>query len=435
MKAKFYLRKSSEKSIINFEFRSGTKIKFRPSTGFKINNVKDWDSVKQRMKIPSANYNANLINSKLSEFDNLLSNLIYKNGELGVSLESVSSAFYSVFDLDGKSSRKFQNDCFKVELEAGNSSKDFLLYYEWFLDFYSKNNSPYSKKLLTKGTLNTLRSSMNVIKGFVHHKNLKKLYFDDINRNFYNDFNNYLTYEKKYTKNYIGTVIQKLKTVMGYAHDEDKHTNLEYKKNYFSKVTEVINHPYLNEAELLKIENLVLEDEELNTARDIFLIGCNTGLRIGDLLGFIKKPKFIIQDGTKFIQILQKKTSNIVVIPINSVIQRTLDKRDGILPNYLHQNIINEHIKSISKRAKIIDNYTYVRTEGGIEVEHSEPKYKFISTHTARRSFCTNAYYSGMPPHDIMAISGHKTEKIFFNYIKVKMEVNAMRISKYAFLQ
>ena len=261
MKTKFYLRKSSEKSIINFEFRSGTKIKFRPSTGFKINNEKDWDSVKQRMKIPSANFNANLINSKLSEFDNLLSNLIYKKGELGVSLESVSSAFYSVFDLDGKSNGKFQNDCFKVELDAGNSSNDFLLYYEWFLDFYSKNNSPYSKKLLTKGTLITLRSSMNVIKGFVLHKNLKKLYFDDINRNFYNDFNNYLTNEKKYTKNYIGTVIQKLKTVMGYAYEEGKHSNLEFRKNYFSKVTEVVSFPYLNNDELKKIESLVLFNE------------------------------------------------------------------------------------------------------------------------------------------------------------------------------
>ncbi len=435
MKTKFYLRKSSGKSIINFEFRSGTKIKFRPSTGFKINNEKDWDSVKQRMKMPSSNFNANLINSKLSEFDNLLSDLIYRKGELGVSLESVSSAFYSVFDLDGKSSRKFQNECFKLESEAGNSSKDFLLYYEWFLDFYSKNNSPYSKRLLTKGTLITLRSSMNVVKGFVRHKNLKKIYFDDINRNFYNDFINYLTNEKKYTKNYIGTIIQKIKTVMGYAYEEGKHNNLEYKKNYFSKVTEVINHPYLNEEELLKIEKLVLDDEELDTARDIFLIGCNTGLRIGDLLSFIKKPNYIIQDGTKFIQITQKKTSNIVVIPINSVIKRILEKRDGNLPNYLHQNIINEHIKSICKRAKIIDKYTYVRTEGGIEVEHSEPKYKFICTHTARRSFCTNAYFSGMPPHDIMAISGHKTEKIFFKYIKVEMRVNAMRISKYDFLQ
>lgn len=435
MKTKFYLRKGCKKSTIQFEFRNGTQTKFRASTNFVINSDKDWDSNKQKMKLPSATFNAKLINSKLSEFDNLLSDLLYKENEKYIGIDSVREIFTKVFEVNGKSGAKFKNECFNNFDTDINSSKDFIVYYDWFLVFYSKNNSPYSKKILTKGTLTTLKSALNVVKNFISYKKIKTLYFEDINRKFYNEFIHYLTNEKKYTINYIGTVIQKLKTVMGYAYDEDKHTNLEFKKNYFSKVTEVINHPYLSQEELLKIENLVIEDEELNTVRDIFLIGCNTGLRIGDLLSFIKKPKFILQDGAKFIQISQKKTSNIVVIPINSVIKRILDKRGGDLPNYLHQNIINEHIKSICKRAKILDNYSYIRTEGGIEVEHSEPKYKFICTHTARRSFCTNAYYSGMPPHDIMAISGHKTEKIFFNYIKVEKQVNAMRISKYLFLR
>jgi hypothetical protein len=435
MKAKFFLRKSSEKSIINFEFRSGANIKFRPSTGFKINNDKDWDSVKQRMKIPSSNPNANLINSKLSEFDSAFNDLLYRKGELGISLDSVTNAFYSVFCLDGKSINKFQNSCFKKELVSGNENKDFLLYYEWFLDFYSKNNSPYSKKILTKGTLNTLRSSMNVIKGFVEYKNLNYLYFDDINRAFYNDFMAYLKNQRNYTKNYIGTVIQKLKTVMGYAYEEGKHSNLEFKKNYFSKVTEVVSFPYLNNDELKEIESLVLENEELDIVRDIFLIGCNTGLRIGDLLKLLRKPEMYNQDGRDFFKIKQSKTSNLVVIPINSVVKKIIEKRNGNLPKYIHQNTINRHIKSICKRAKIIEIFTYTRTVGDLEVEFSEPKYKFICTHTARRSFCTNAYYSGMPPHDIMAISGHKKEDVFYNYIKVSKQENALRISNYTFLQ
>jgi integrase len=435
MKTKFYLRKGSEKSTIQFEFRNGTNSRFRASTNFVINSDKDWDSNKQKMKSPSSTLNASLINTKLSDFDYLLNDLIYKENEKSIGIDSVKEIFAKIFGVYVKSASKFKNEYFKLDSVDGEESKDFIKYYDWFLVFYSKNNSPYSKKILTKGTLTTLKSALNVVKSFMAYKKIKSLYFDDINRKFYNEFIDYLTNEKKYTKNYIGTVIQKLKTVMGYAYDEDKHTNLEYKKNYFSKVTEVINHPYLNNEELINIEKLVLEDEELNTARDIFLIGCNTGLRIGDLLDFIKKPNIISKDNTKLIQISQKKTLNTVVIPVNSVVKRILDKRDGILPNYLHQNIINEHIKSICKRAKIIDKYSFFRTEGGVKVEHSKPKYKFICTHTARRSFCTNAYYSGMPPHDIMAISGHKTEKIFFNYIKVEQQVNAMRISKYAFLQ
>jgi integrase len=112
-----------------------------------------------------------------------------------------------------------------------------------------------------------------------------------------------------------------------------------------------------------------------------------------------------------------------------------LDKKADNLPKYLYQNTITGNIKSICEKANINENYRFIRTERGTQVERFEPKYNFICTHTARRSFCTNAYYSGIPPHDIMAISGHKTEKIFFNYIKVEKEVNAMRISKYAFLQ
>jgi len=58
------------------------------------------------------------------------------------------------------------------------------------------------------------------------------------------------------------------------------------------------------------------------------------------------------------------------------------------------------------------------------------PKYKFISTHTARRSFCTNAYNAEIPIQDIMAISGHKSERVFLNYIKVDSLKNAERVGQ-----
>jgi integrase len=435
MKTKFYLRKGSKKSAIQFEFRNGEKTRFRASTNFVINSDKDWDSNKQKMKSASSTFNAKLINSKLSEFDNLLNDLIYKENEKYIGIDSVREIFSKVFEVNGKSVSKVKNECFNVASVEGKLSEDFITYYEWFLVFYSKNNALKINKPLAKGTLNTLRSSLNIIKKFMVYKKIKTLYFNDINRKFYNEFIDYLTNEKKYSKNYIGTVIQKLKTVMGYAYDEDKHTNLEYKKTYFTKVSEVISHPYLNTEELSKIEKLVLKDYELDTARDIFLIGCNTASRIGDLLNFINNPTYEFRDETKLIKMTQMKTKKIVYIPINSTINRILEKRNGNLPNYLHQNVINKHLKTICKRAKIDENYKFIRTEGGVEIEYSEPKYKFICTHTARRSFCTNAYNSGMPPHDIMSISGHSKESILYDYIKVEKQENAVRISKHLFMQ
>ena len=427
MKTKFYLRKGTQKMSINFEFRDGVKTKFRASTGFIIRNEKEWDSVKQKIKLPSSIPNAALINAKLSELNNGLDKLFYEIGNGVVTLDNISSAFDTVFGTT-KTTAKNKNTCFlEDEVQCGNNS-DFLAYYDWFLGFYSHNNSPYTKKPLTSGTLRTLKNSLTMMKNYIEVKKLKTLYFDDINRQFYNDFVMFLN-KNKYSKNYIGTIIQKIKTVMGYAYEEGKHTNLEYKKNYFAKMTEVVNYPYLDLTELKQIEQLEIHQEEMSFSRDIFLIGCNTGLRIGDLLSFIKNPKLIKNGERDFIQIKQGKTDNPVVIPINSTIVNIMAKYNGGFPPYLHQNIINQNLKLVCKRAKIDTPYEYSRTEGGKSVTHSNPKFKFISTHTARRSFCTNAYYSGMQVQDIMAISGHKTEKVFYNYIKVDVLDNAARIA------
>lgn len=139
------------------------------------------------------------------------------------------------------------------------------------------------------------------------------------------------------------------------------------------------------------------------------------------------------EDGVKYFSLRQSKTSNPVVIPLNSLVMEIVEKHNGNLPDYIHQNIINSHIKSICKKAKIVNYHTFTRTHGGKQVEITEPKYKLVSCHTARRTFCTNAYKSGIPVQDIMAISGHKSERVFLNYVKVGKIENAKRIAKYEF--
>ena len=60
------------------------------------------------------------------------------------------------------------------------------------------------------------------------------------------------------------------------------------------------------------------------------------------------------------------------------------------------------------------------------------PKYELMSSHTGRRSFCTNFYNEGVAIAAIMSISGHQTEKEFRKYIKkasVRLEIVAEQIS------
>ena len=75
------------------------------------------------------------------------------------------------------------------------------------------------------------------------------------------------------------------------------------------------------------------------------------------------------------------------------------------------------------------------QTKGGRKVVYKRPKYEMIKTHTARRSFCTNAYLTKMDTLDIMALSGHKTETDFLKYIKVTGKERAKRIAEHKIFQ
>lgn len=425
MKSRFYLRKSTKSFSINFECRnSSNNIRMRISTGYSILNSKDWDNKKERLKIPSSVLNAVEINMKLTEFYLKFSKLLNDEEESSLTELKTQNILNIAF---GK------NEELTIDKET-TPKKNLINYYTWFLDFYSKNNSPYTKRYLTHGTLKTYRSGLTRLKLYLADRKINNFSFNDCNREFYNDYVSFLT-SKNYSKNYIGTMIQKLKTIIGYAYDEGLHNNIEFKKNYFSKSFEEIDHVYLTVEEQDNIKELSLENETLETVRDIFLIGCNTGLRISDILSLLKKTNQAIfnEDGISYFQIKQIKTSNLVIIPLNSNVLDIIKNRGGKLPDYLHQKSINENIKIICKKARIEENHTLRRTEGGKEVEHNMPKYKLVSSHTARRSFCTNAYKSGMPIQDIMAISGHKSERVFLNYVKVEKAENAKRIAKHAF--
>jgi hypothetical protein len=68
----------------------------------------------------------------------------------------------------------------------------------------------------------------------------------------------------------------------------------------------------------------------------------------------------------------------------------------------------------------------YMRDEDGNVLMY---KYELIVSHTARRSALTNLYKTGMfDNREMMAISGHKSERVFEKYIKVGVSEQADRI-------
>lgn len=425
MRTNFKLRKGEKVNSILIDLRYGRNIRVRCSTSLiiKKGSEKYWSSNRCRIKHPNDIHNADDINKKLSNYEIKIEDVIQdleKNDNL--SQINCSDAIKRILNI---------NNIVIKEDEISNSN-NVITYFDSYLNFYSKKNSPYSKKPLTAGTIRTYKNCKAYFEKYIKSRGIGSFYFEDFNKGFYYDFIEY-GHENGYTRNYIGSMIQKLKTIISSAYENKNHKNSEFKRSYFSKLTEEINHPYLNTEELEKIYKIELKDFYLNDVRDIFLIACNTGLRVGDLTTFLKTPILTKLKDKDCIYLKQQKTGAEVYIPLNKMIKNILKNRNNHFPPYIHSNKLNKAVKLILKRAKINKDFTRIRTVNGVKKSEVKPKYKFISMHTARRSFCTNAFNAGMPPHHIMIISGHKSEKVFYNYIKATVKEKALQVSEHSF--
>lgn len=105
-------------------------------------------------------------------------------------------------------------------------------------------------------------------------------------------------------------------------------------------------------------------------------------------------------------------TKEPVTIPIKPIVAYIFDKyreNGSILPKPLSNQKMNKYLKELGEFAQINEEVITYKSIGGKRQEEKKLKYEMISTHTARRSFATNAFKSGVPSISIMRITGHKT--------------------------
>lgn len=186
---------------------------------------------------------------------------------------------------------------------------------------------------------------------------------------------------------------------------------------------------FLTLKELEAINSLELRKEAMRV-RDIFLIGCYTGLRFSDY-SRLSAANFLSGN----ITILTKKTDVKVTIPIHPVIQSIIDRNGGygFLGYEKSLQNFNDVIRRICKRAGIINDIHLEYTRGCDKVQKVAKKYELISSHTARRTAATNMYLAGIPVFRIMLITGHKSESAFYKYIRIRKEENAKELQNHAF--
>ena len=323
-----------------------------------------------------------------------------------------------------------------IKLEEVEKVPETVLpYIKHFVETADKRKDKKTSRLLSPNTKKQYVTTEKHLINFAKHQNKKDYLFSEINEQFYNNFVDYLTNKEytqktkrgeevnevhRYTLNSVGKYIRALKVMIASAKNADADTTSFYVFN------EDVDNVYLNESELRQLKNFNFSGvPHLDRVRDWFLLLAWTGSRFSDLE---KIGKTNIKNN--MITYRQQKTNTSVTIPLHPVVNEILQKYNYQMPELISNQKFNDYIKDVCKTAKIDTLESFTRTVGGKQITENKPKYELISSHTCRRSFCTNMYLRGLDTLMIRSISGHKTEKSFLKYIKVSQKEHAEMMAK-----
>jgi hypothetical protein len=445
---KFIIRSGVNKKLVPVYLRlyEGRSVDIWVKTPVVV-KPSDWSnktgSFRQRLKEPvkGAIDDNKAIGDKLDELRNTIKNEMGQTYQRDkVWLQTVINNFYN-----------------PVKAKA-DTLPDYLQTY--INDATSGLRQTYRNKRFTPATLKSIRSFQSEFEKY--QKELKRrlideklklkvsyipkndpLDWEDIHIDFFRDFVNWFN-EKNYSQNTIAHHIKTLKTIMKQGKEDKKHNNLEFQRSAFKVESIEVDTIYLNEEELKKIYDLDLTEVKegydidpvelpgLDAARDVFLIGCWTCQRFSD---YSRINKVTVQDGRRVIKMVQVKTGNKVVVPVRPELDMVLKKYqiandEYQLPKVWEQKL-NKRIKTVCKLAGLTELIEITKIKGGKKVTAKYPKYKLVSSHTARRSGISNLYNAGVPSLFIMKLSAHRTEREFMKYLRLTEDEIAKKLSEY----
>lgn len=373
------------------------------STGEKI-NPQFWDKTEQRAKATKKFPEYSEFNAKLDDFESRTKN-IFRRFENDNKTQPTPNELKSLLE---------------KEFNKGKSeAKNLFTFIEKFIEESRNKINDKTGKPFADCTINIYKNTYRLLIEYSQLKG-KKIDFDSIDLDFYYDFSEHLTKEHEFAANTIGKQIKTIKTFLNEATERGINKNIAYKSKKFKVLKEDTDSIYLNQEELKLIQSLDLNNNlKLDRVRDLFLVGCWTGLRFSDFSD-IKKENI----KNDFIEIKTQKTGESVVIPIHDTVKQILQKYKGITHNSLPPTIsnakMNAYLKDLGYHIETLHSNTSKSiTKGGKRTLITKRKFELLTSHTARRSFATNLYLEGIPSFNIMRITGHRTEKAFLRYIKI----------------
>jgi len=308
------------------------------------------------------------------------------------------------------------------------------------LEFLQMFDNYINNARLSTGRKNHAISTLNHWKRFAEKQNVI-LTFESITAETLRLFEKFLLFEKKTVKkstednaeeiairgvNTLHSIFALTRAFWNYAIKELKAKGiiLQYPFDSYQIPAEVYGTPiYLTLNERNMLFDTVIENEKLAKVRDIFVLQCLIGCRVGDLCQFTKSN--ITDNVLSYIPRKTKEGKPVTVtVPLGAKAIELLsryDMPDGRLMPFITDQRYNEYLKELFELVKLTRMVT--RQHPTTREQENVRLCDIASSHMARRSF-VGGLFGKVDSAIIASMSGHvSNSKAFSRYYDVSKEL------------
>ena len=338
----------------------------------------------------------NLWNPRESRMDGKSREAVEVNGRLENLLLSIQSAYQSLL------ARGCPFDATDVKEQFQGSVQTRCMLIER-LDVLIKES--HIGIDIRKESMASYHSTRIHLQEFIQKKyKVSDLAFSQLTENFIHEFQQYFLGECGFQESSFYNVATHLKTVCRLAYREGLADILLFDKVKISKGNKKLPKA-LDRGAFEKLKTLHFEDleEEMETARDIFLFACYTGAAYCDLMELDKSHLVRDDEGSLWLKFNRHKTGvpcRVKLLPEAIRLMEKLhsDERETLLP-FMGYATYQSYLKALRLRAGISFPFT---------------------THTARHTFATLiTLEQGVPIETVSKMLGHSNVSMTERYAKV----------------
>jgi hypothetical protein len=197
---------------------------------------------------------------------------------------------------------KLTAEVFKREMDRfrnrGDEPETKLTFFQFFENMIQERKGNPDR--FKPSSIKVYNTTFKKIVAFAQAKR-RKVDFEHFNHSFFSEFTNYL-FSEGFQPNYVHKITSTLKTFLKLADRRGISKDLIYKDDWLQVSRHESDAIYLSSEELEVLYHLDLsQNERLSKVRDLFLIGCHTGLRFSDFNN-LKSSKIDEINGKPFIR-------------------------------------------------------------------------------------------------------------------------------------